>query len=94
MDALPPTLGNAVVESWADLGDAEPTGNSRHVVAGKEVSSFAGLAISRYPGASDFYLFYCDETWQVVTDTWHEDPESAKRQAEFEFGPVIWQSAT
>jgi hypothetical protein len=34
------------------------------------------------------YLFYCDDDWRCLTDTYHEGMEHAVAQAEFEFGPV------
>jgi hypothetical protein len=56
----------------------------------------AGLAICVYEtGDEGFYLFYCDEEWRVVTDTWHETLEDAKSQAEFEYEGVneSWREA-
>jgi hypothetical protein len=32
------------------------------------------------------YLFYCDRSWNVITDTQHEDVAAAVGQANFEFG--------
>lgn len=44
-----------------------------------------GLAICQYDGADAYYLFGCDERWEVVTDTYHLSVEEAKIQAEFEY---------
>jgi hypothetical protein len=41
-----------------------------------------------------FYLFRCDDLWQVAADTWHETVEEAMRQAQFEYPGILggWQS--
>ncbi len=70
----------------ADLSDSTPTGLTRHVVRGEVVAEFAALAIAGYEGDSGCYLFYCDEDWHVVTDTFHPTLEGAISQAEAEFG--------
>jgi hypothetical protein len=45
---------------------------------------------TKYKGESDtgFYLFYCDTDWNIVTDTWHESLDAAKRQARFEYDGI------
>jgi hypothetical protein len=56
-------------------------------VNGLVVSRFAALAIAKDDeGTEGVYLFYCDDCWNVVTDTWHEDVAAAISQANFEFG--------
>ncbi len=83
----PETLDGARVLQFASLARSQPTGKTRHMVAGVEVSSFGALAIASYDEASDgVYLIYCDRRWQVITDTWHEDVAAAVAQAKFEFG--------
>lgn len=47
--------------------------------------SMSGLAVCELPGAEAFYLFGCDGEWKVVTDSWHESLDDAKKQAEFEY---------
>jgi hypothetical protein len=74
----------------ADLRGAIPTHATRHVVAGREVTDFAHLAIARYGDDSGVYLFYCDESWNTVTDTYHGTLEQALSQAEFEFGTLTF----
>ena len=73
----------------ADLSDATATGNTRHYRDGALQSGFAGLAIAEYAGDSGFYLLYCDERWECLNDTHHENLEGALAQAEFEFGPGL-----
>ena len=69
------------------------TGNTRHTVAGESMGAFPHLAIAQYDGNAGFYLLYCDEAWQVVTDTWHATLADAESQAEFEYAGVsgIWE---
>jgi hypothetical protein len=71
------------------------TGNCRHSVEGKELGEVAGLAICREPSGDGFYLFYCNEHWEPLTDTWHQSLEDAMRQAEFEYSGVAgtWERA-
>lgn len=62
-----------------------PTGKCRHSVSGVLVSGFAFLAICQYEGDDGFYLFYCDDQWNVVADTLHFTMDQAMEQAEFEY---------
>jgi hypothetical protein len=61
------------------------TGKTKHIVDGNQVESIYGLSICKYENDPGFYLFYCDENWDVITDTYHESVEEAKEQAEFEY---------
>jgi hypothetical protein len=56
-------------------------------------SDFAALAIARYDDEEGIYLFYCDEGWNAVTDTYHDTIEHAIAQAEFEFESVTFVEA-
>lgn len=88
MKSAPPTIDNARVLRVADLSGLIATGKTRHIVDGKVVDKFAALAIVRYEHDEGVYLFYCDEEWNAVTDTYHDDIDAAVAQAEFEFGPL------
>ncbi|MGW6936289.1 hypothetical protein ACWGE0_39950 [Lentzea sp. NPDC054927] len=61
----------------------------RRRAAPSTVTTFAeavtGLALARYGEESGVYLFYCDDEWNVVSDTMHESVGVAIRQAIFEF---------
>lgn len=83
----PPTqLNNAKVIVFTPIDSRhKPTGGCKHTVAGELLGAAAGLAICRYESDGGFYLFYCDDQWGVLTDTWHETLEDAKEQAEFEY---------
>jgi hypothetical protein len=83
----PETLDGARVLQFANLTRSQPTGKTRHVVDGVEVTDFAAVAIARYDDDSTgVYLFYCDRSWNVITDTQHVDIAAAVAQANFEFG--------
>jgi hypothetical protein len=86
----PTTLDGASVLAYADLADTTTTGRTRHLVAGSEPPKFAQLAIARYPDEPGYYLFYCDASWGVVTDTLHDSREAAEAQAAFEFDDVAF----
>lgn len=62
--------------------------NCRHVVHGQMLGPARGLAICRYNGDPGFYLFYCDDQWNVLADTWHDSLAAARSQAEFEYEGV------
>jgi hypothetical protein len=87
MRSPPEILDDAHVLHFASLAKSQPTGKTRHVVGGVEVNEIAALAIVRYATEPHcVYLFYCDPSWNVITDTWHEDVAAALHQANFEFG--------
>lgn len=94
MTAVPRLLDGARVLETASLRGSTPTGRTRHVVNGAEITDFATLAIAAYDRNPGVYLFYCDDTWRVVTDTLHDSVEAARAQAELEFGPLTFSPAT
>ena len=58
-----------------------------------QVSDVAGVAIARYDeDPTGVYLFYCDQSWDVITDTRHENLASAVEQANFEFGLLRFEA--
>lgn len=69
-------------------------GRTKHASNGKEFSPFTKLAICQYPGEVGIYLMHVCENGQVA-DTWHENPEDAIYQAQWEFGvqPDEWIEA-
>ena len=48
-------------------------GHSQHV---------SRLAICHSDEEDAFYLFHCDDLWQVIWDSWHETVEAAVLQAD------------
>jgi hypothetical protein len=92
METPPEALDGARVLQFASLARSQPTGRTRHVVEGAQVSRFAAVAIARYEDRPNgVYLFYCDQDWNVVTDTWHADVAHAIAQANFEFGLLSFE---
>lgn len=82
---VPAVLDGASVELYARVGDAQrPTGRTRHSIDNAE-AEISNLAIARYDGDSDYYLFYCSADWDVLTDTCHPTRQEAMEQANFEF---------
>ena len=75
------------------LGAAHvPTGKTRHYHGDTLLPPPVELQIVQYPGDLGYYLFYMDDSGEEQTDTWHETPEGAMNQADFEFGvkPEEW----
>lgn len=88
-------LDNALVLGYAVIGGSiVPTGRTIHRVGSLVIGSTKGLAICKYEGDPGFYLFYCDDSWRVATDTYHDSLVAALRQAEFEYRGVssVWQT--
>lgn len=91
----PSVLGGAKVlrSARVSLLSGAQTGSTRHIVAGTLMGAFPNLAIAQYDDDPGFYLFYCDDSWKVLADTWHETVADAESQAEFEYAGVsrIWE---
>ncbi|MGW2061831.1 hypothetical protein ACWCO9_14345 [Streptomyces sp. NPDC001937] len=83
--SVPSILDGASVELYAQVDDAQrSTRRTRHSVVGFE-ERLSNLAIARYEGDPDYYLFYCSAEWEVLTDTCHPTKQEAIDQANFEF---------
>ncbi len=92
---VPKVIDGAHVTTFAVIDNSvASTGRTAHWIDGKKVGSVAGLAIARYDRDGEFYLFYCDAQWQVLTDTCHFTEDLARAQAEFEYAgvSVCWQT--
>jgi len=85
----PKEIDGATVLIVADLAASTETGRTRHNIGNEQAGGFAALAIAKYRSDPGYYLFYCDETWKVVTDTYHETLEAAVGQIRFEFTGVV-----
>lgn len=89
MGEPPELLDGARVLAFAVIdASVVPTGGTTHCIEVEMLGPAAGLAIAKYDGDGQFYLFYCDPKWQVVTDTCHPSLELAREQAEFEYRGV------
>ena len=69
-------------------GKFRPTGKTKHHVYGVEMPTPSSLKIVKYPNDPGFYLFYCNDKGEEMTDTWHETLQKAFEQANWEFGVV------
>jgi len=86
---VPLKIGGAKVLLWSPIDERHhPTGACKHIVGGEAPAPFRGLAICQCEGEDAYFLFYCDENWEAVTDGWHQTIDEAKSQAEFEFEGV------
>ena len=86
MEPCPSHIGGAKVICYTPIDERHhPTGNTKQIVNGVVLGPAAGIAICQYEGEEYFYLFGCDEQWNCRSDTWHEELEDAKAQAEFEY---------
>jgi hypothetical protein len=98
MNRPPEELDDARVLCFAAIsGSVKPTGATAHYSNGQVQGPARALAICQYAGSDhDFYLFYCDEAWVVMNDTWHSTLEQAKQQAEREYEgiSVRWQDVS
>jgi hypothetical protein len=73
------------------LGDNhQPTGRTKHYYGlgsdRTEVPTPVELRITKYKDVDGYYLFYCDDGGQELTDTYHDSLSDAMAQAEWEFG--------
>ena len=93
MKPVPAELDGATVIAVAELAESHPTGGTLHLIDGEVLVTPSALAIAAYVGEARVYLFYCDETWTVVTDTMHDSVESAVEQARSEFLNVTFLQA-
>jgi hypothetical protein len=96
MPTLPPPLdGPGLVRIATVTPDTPSSGRTQHQVNGQLVGPASGLAIYRCDDGNGYYLFGCDLSWEVITDTWHATLEEATGQAEFEYPGISrhWQPA-
>jgi hypothetical protein len=86
MAAAPKVIAGADVIAYTAVDQRHrATGACLHSVNGEPVGPADGLAVARYAGRAGFYLFGCDPTWAVMTDTIHDTLEDAIFQGEFEY---------
>ena len=92
----PSEIDDAALLVYSPIDDRHtPTDESKHYAAGQLTPTPAALAICRYEDANAFYLFGCDENWEVITDSCHLSLDEAKDQAEREYNGVsaTWETA-
>jgi len=91
MTPAPSEIDGARVIATAVVGKGvRPTGGTTHTSPDGLIPPANALAIVSVEAG--VYLFYCDQQWQVLADTWHLSVENAKAQAEFEYAGVskVW----
>ena len=89
MNIPPEELGEAKVLYYTSIDERhKPTRNTVHRVNDNILGPAARLAICQYDTEKGFYLFYCDDEWEVMTDTYHFSLEDAQAQAELEYQGV------
>src|SRR4051794_23711968 len=87
----PGVIDGARVLKLAEVAAAKRTGNTRHIIGGGVRTTFSALLVAQYPADDGYYLLYCDEDWNAVTDTFHLDLDSALSQAAFEYRGVSFR---
>jgi len=85
---IPDIIGEAHVISYAVVNLSIPTGNTQHFAGDKLLGMAYGLAICKYETKNGYYLFYCDDKWIELADTWHQTIEDAQDQAEYEYAGI------
>jgi hypothetical protein len=87
--STPNVLDGAKVLQTAAVSDKQATGATRHLRDGGSLSlRITRLAMAKYDTGPGIYLFYCDASWAVLTDTFHDSVDDAREQAEFEYEGV------
>jgi len=75
-------IDGARVLWWADTAGIAKTDACTCREGDRVQASFAALAIARYDGKSDCYLFLCDEVWETQNDMDHRTIDEACEFAE------------
>ena len=82
METPPKELDGAEVVYYVVLSDKHHrTGAYRHYVDGQLIGPVPALAICRYAGDEEAYLFHCDSHWRVITDDLFASVDDAIEQA-------------
>jgi hypothetical protein len=95
MTHVPGELDGAKVLAFAVVTpEVNATRRTVHRLGNDILKPAACLAIARYDDDAGVYLFYCDEAWQVLTDTLHDSVDKAKAQAEYEYEGIsaLWRT--
>jgi hypothetical protein len=96
MTRPPSRIGDERVVAYAILEGATASGATVHMAADGVAPTAHSLVVCRSGNEGGWYLYYCDEKWNILADTWHMSEADAKSQAEFEFTGVsaLWISLT
>lgn len=91
---VPPTqLDGAKVLKWAWSGNM-PFGYMP-IQDTEEKISIYGLAVCTYENSGIFYLFSCDENWEVINDSFYDTIEQAIERLPNQYKKVVavWKNA-
>ncbi len=94
---IPEQIDKANLICYLILSDLHTrTGNTKHWREGQLIETINRLAICNYANGSGYYLFYCDQNWTTLNDSYHETIAEAKKQAEFEYSNTMnsWVNAS
>lgn len=71
-----------------------PTGKTKHFDSSVELGKPSILKIVQYKDDAGFYLIYCDDRGEELTDTYHDSLKDAMDQAKWEFQiePQEWEA--
>ena len=93
---IPRAIGEAKVILYSPIDQRhKATGVCNHEISGGQMKKAKCAAICQYENGHGFYLFICYESEQM-SDTYHENLEEAKEQAEFEYEGIsnTWIKST
>ena len=90
MNSAPKIIGGLETDFYSPIDERHcNSGHATHVRNGTVTHpTVKGLAICKL-GSNSFYLFGCDENWNVLTDSIHESLNDAEDVAETECEGVI-----
>lgn len=86
---FPTTLDGAKVLCYTDQGDYGPV----HYTTGEVYDRQAYFAICQYPGSSDYYLFGCNESFNVISDFPCDSIAQCRQNAEARHTGILWHAA-
>jgi hypothetical protein len=85
---IPTELDGGKVLGTAEVRPSSDTGPARRIAVGEiTYPPIRFLAITQVDNQA-FFLFYCDEHWNIIWDGWHLTIEEALSQARSEYRDV------
>ena len=89
MTRPPPQLDGAQVLYYGMLDQrVKPTGRHRAIIDGHSYTPVY-VAVCQYPDDSTIYRFYCDSSWNVMTDTDFETVEESIADIERDYAGAM-----
>ena len=81
MSRPPDKIDGATVLWFADVSNLKKTDHVRHFDGSQHQLTFKRLAVCKYEGATEVYLFHCDERWNTENDDLFDSVEAAMTSA-------------